>query len=168
MSPTQLITSLESLRRRAKWLSVVYGLALLVLGLAGLVVLGALTDYLLRLPGVPRLIGLLLTLGVVGYVFWRFIYKPAISRLTLHDVAGRLEETFPQFEDRLRSSVQFLGERETLDADPLRRRTVEQAGDIARGIDLDDVLVTRPAYLTALAAMGTSSDPRVAPVLMPM
>ena len=154
MSPSQLIASLEGLRKRAKWLSVLYGLALLILGATGLIVMGALTDYLLRLPGVPRLIGLVLATAVAVYVFWRFVWRPASSRLTLQDVAGRVEETFPQFNDRLRSSVQFLGEREAMAADPLRRRTVEQAGDIARAVDFDDVLITRPAYLTVSAAMA--------------
>ncbi len=153
MPPTQLIASLEALRKRAKWLSVFYGLGLLILGACGLVVLGALVDFLLRLPGIPRLIGLIIAIGVAAYVFWRFVYRPARSRLTLQDVAGRVEETFPQFNDRLRSSVQFLSEKEALAADPLRRRTVEQAGDIARSVPFDDVLITRPTYLAVGSAL---------------
>ncbi len=155
MSPSQLIASLEGLRKRAKWLSVLYGVGLLVLGACGLVVLGGLTDYLLRLPGVPRLIGLVLATAVAAWVFWQFVWRPARSRLSLHDVAGRVEETFPEFNDRLRSSVQFLNEREAMAADPLRRRTVEQAGDIARGVTFEDVLITRPTYLAVGAAMAS-------------
>lgn len=154
MPPGQLIASLETIRKRAKWLSVLYGLALLILGASGLIVMGALADYLLRLPGIPRLIGLVLAAAVAAYVFWQFVLKPARARLSLQDVAGRVEETFPQFNDRLRSSVQFLGERDALAADPLRRRTVEQAGEIARRIEFDDVLITRPAYLAVGGAMA--------------
>src|SRR5688572_419480 len=154
MSPSQLIASLEGLRKCAKWLTVLYGLGLLILGASGLIVLGALADYLLRLPGIPRFIGLILAAGVAAYVFWHFVWRPARARLTLQDVAGRVEETFPQFNDRLRSSVQFLGEREAMAADPLRRRTVEQAGDIARKIEFEDVLITRPAYLAVAGAMA--------------
>ena len=80
MSPSQLIASLEGLRKRAKWLSVLYGLGLLILGAAGLIVLGAVADYLLRFPGVPRFIGLILATAVAVYVFWRFVWRPARSR----------------------------------------------------------------------------------------
>ena len=69
-------------------------------------------------------------------------------------MAGRVEEAFPQFEDRLRSSVQFLAEEDKLAADPLRRRAVEQAGDLARGVDFDDVLVRRPTYTMVGGAAG--------------
>ena len=154
MQPGQLIASLQAIRKRAKWLSVLYGLALLIMGACGLIVLGTVADYLLRLPGIPRLIGLLLAVAVAMYVFWHFVWKPARSPLTLQDVAGRIEETFPEFNDRLRSSVQFLGEREALSADPLRRYTVTQAGEIARTIDFEDVLITRPAYMAVSWAMA--------------
>ena len=152
MPPTQLLASLDSLRRRARSISVLYGLAVLLLVACAMLFGGALVDYLLRLPGVPRLLGLLAAFAALAYLGYRYVYKPAVARLSLGDVAGRVEEAFPQFEDRLRSSVQFLGEGR--DSDPLRRRAVEQAGDIARGVDFEDVLVTRPAYLTAAGAVG--------------
>ena len=152
MPPTQLLASLDSLRRRARSINVLYGVAVVLLIGCAMLFGGGLVDYLLRLPGVPRLLGLLTAFGALAYLGYRFVYKPAVARLTLGDVAGRVEAVYPQFEDRLRSSVQFLGEGS--DADPLRRRAVEQAGDIARGVDFDDVLVTKPAYLTAAGAVA--------------
>ena len=161
MPPTQLLASLDSLRRRARSIGVLYGVAVLLLVACAMLFGGALVDYLLRLPGVPRLLGLLAALSALSYLGYRYVYRPAVARLTLGDVAGRVEEAFPQFEDRLRSSVQFLNEGAAgvagvggRDADPLRRRAVEQAGDIARGVDFEDVLVTRPTYLTAAGAVG--------------
>ena len=150
MPPTQLLASLESLRRRARTLNVAHGVAVVLLIACGLLFGAGLVDYLLRLPGLPRLLLLMAGFGGMAWLVYQHVYRPVVARLSLGDVAGRVEETFPQFEDRLRSSVQFLGEGG--DGDPLRRRAVEQAGDIARGVDFDDALVTRPAYLAAAAA----------------
>lgn len=153
MPPAQIIQSLESLRRKAKGLSVLFGLAVVILAACALATLGGVSDYLLHLPGIPRLIGLLGAIGLVAWLGWRYVVQPLRARLSINDVAGRVEEVYPQFEDRLRSSVQFLGDGGSLSSDPLRRRAVEQAGDIARSVDFDDVLVRRPTLLASTGAV---------------
>jgi len=91
-----------------KLLGVAYGVGLLLASAVALLLAAVLLDYLLNLPALPRLVVTLGALGVVGYVLVRYILHPAMSRLTIGDVAGKLETTFPQFDDRLRSTVNFM------------------------------------------------------------
>src|SRR4051812_49187303 len=109
MPPTMLLNSLESIRRRVRTLSVVFGIGIIAASAVGLIVALVLLDYALNLPPGPRLVMLLAGLVGLGYVFVRWIVKPMLARLSLTDVASRLEAAFPQFDDRLRSTVDFLG-----------------------------------------------------------
>ena len=147
LSPAGLRAAVESVRRRAGGLTLAYGLGLVLLVMAGLIVLGGVADWLLRLPAVPRLLGLLGAIGVLGWVGWRYVVVPLRRRATVGDVAGRLEEHFPQFDDRLRSGLAW----EHAD-DSLRRRTLAEAGEIAGNVRFADVLRTRPALVTAASA----------------
>ena len=149
LSPAGLRAAVESVRRRAGGLDLAYGLGMVLLATAGLIVLGGVADWLLRLPAVPRLLGLLGAIGVLGWVGWRYVVVPLRRRATVGDVAGRIEEHFPQFEDRLRSGLAW----EHAD-DSLRRRTLAEAGEIAGNVRFTDVLRTRPALVTAASAAG--------------
>ena len=40
-------------------------------------------------------------------VLWRWLVRPVMARMKIGDVAGHLEGTFPQFNDRLRSTLDF-------------------------------------------------------------
>ncbi len=153
LSPQQLLSRLDRLRRGAKRLSVLYGLGLIVLGGAALLVLGALADWLFRLPSVPRLIGLLATLALLGWAVWRYVWRPASRPLGIDEVAGRVEEVYPQFDDRLRSSVGFLARPDLAD-EPLRRRTIDEARELASRLPLSRVLRPRGALLSIGGAVA--------------
>src|SRR5436305_14388602 len=103
MATTMLMNSLEGLRRKVKWLGVAYGigiaLAVTVVGLLGASIL----DYLLNLPALPRMVVALLALGAIAHVLWWYLINPAMKRISMSDMAGKLETAFPQFDDRLRS-----------------------------------------------------------------
>ncbi|HWP41399.1 MAG TPA: hypothetical protein VNL70_10775, partial [Tepidisphaeraceae bacterium] len=109
MPPTMLIHSLQTVRRRVKALGIVYGLGIVVAAAIGMLLAIALLDYVLNLPPTPRLVVILLAVGAIVYALWRWIARPLAARLPLGEVAGRLEQAFPQFDDRLRSTVDFLG-----------------------------------------------------------
>ena len=153
LSPQQLLSSLDRLRRSAKQLSVAYGVGLVVLGVAALLVLGALADWLFRLPSVPRLIGLLATLGLLAWAVWRFVWRPASRPIGVDELAGRVEELYPQFDDRLRSSVGFLARPDLAD-EPLRRRTIDEARQLAGTLRLSRVLRPRGAMLSVGGAVA--------------
>lgn len=154
LPPNELLAVLERVRRRAKGLSVAYGVGLVVLVACGLLVAGGMIDWLLRLPGVPRLIGLAAAAALLGWVAYRFVWKPASRHLSVHDVAGRAEETFPEFDDRLRSSLSFLGAGDAFESDPMRQRTIAEAGEVAGGVRWGDLLQPRAAFVSAGGALG--------------
>src|SRR6187397_3185737 len=108
MPPTMLLNSLEGLRRKVKWLGVVYGIGIALAVAAGGLLGATLLDYVLNLPAVPRLIVALLALAAIAHVLWWYLIHPATKRVSLSDMAGRLETAFPQFDDRLRSTVNFI------------------------------------------------------------
>src|SRR5215210_937038 len=91
MPPTILMQSLEALRRKVKMLGVAYGVGLLLASAVALLLAAVLLDYMLNLPAGPRLFIILAALGTVGYVLVRYVLRPAMSHLTIGDVAGRLE-----------------------------------------------------------------------------
>ena len=54
MPPTLLIDSLNGLRRRVKFLSVLFGVGILLASAVGILLATVLLDYVLKLPVVPR------------------------------------------------------------------------------------------------------------------
>src|SRR5215216_4569654 len=79
-----LIQTLQDIRKRVKVFSVAYGAGIVVAAAAGL---------------------LLAALGVFVYALVTWVVRPLTARLSIGDVAGRVEHAFPQFDDRLRSTV---------------------------------------------------------------
>src|SRR6476660_6986215 len=102
MPATMRIDALQGIRRRVKLLGVVYGVGIAVAVAVALLLGTILFDYLLNLPAWPRLVLLLAAAAGVAYVLARWVLIPAQAKLSLSDVAGRLEKAFPQFDDRLR------------------------------------------------------------------
>src|SRR5689334_12234224 len=109
MPPTMLLNSLENVKRKVRLLSILYGAGIVLAAAVVLLLAVVALDYLLNLPAVPRLIMMILAIGALGLSLYRWIVLPLMSRLNIRDVAGRLENAFPQFNDRLRSTVDFLG-----------------------------------------------------------
>ncbi|HEX8343073.1 MAG TPA: hypothetical protein VF624_19375, partial [Tepidisphaeraceae bacterium] len=148
MPPTALIRSVESVRRRARWLSLVYGVGVVVAAAVGLLAAVVAIDWLLNLRSVPRVIAMLAAVGGLGYLAYRYVVTPALTALSLSDVAGRLERAFPQFEDRLRSTIDFVEGRNP-GAAALQQRVMDQAAEIGGRVDLSSAVVARPAVLSA-------------------
>src|SRR5262249_46233337 len=107
MPPTMLMDALAAVRRRVKLLGLVYGIGIAVAAAIGLLLGIVFFDYLVNLPAWPGLVLGVAALACIGYVIARWVWTPARAKLSLSDVAGRLERAFPQFDDRLRSTVDF-------------------------------------------------------------
>jgi hypothetical protein len=165
MPPTFLIDSLNGIRRRVKMLSVAFGvgvvLAAAVALLLGTVLLDFLSSYLLgvNLPAGMRLLLLAALVVAVGYAAVRWVVKPILARLSLSDVAGHIESVFPQFDDRLRSTVDFV--QQPADSIPgssaMKERVVTEATQLAQNTDLSRAVVTKPVWYslsTAVAALA--------------
>jgi hypothetical protein len=158
MQPGILLESLESVRRRVRLLAVAFGAGLVLTVVVGLLVASVAADYLLNLPAIPRLALVLAAAGTVACGTWRWLVKPLLARLTLNDVAGRVERTYPQFQDRLRSTVDILTERETgrpvPGSDIMKQRVVSEAARLTQSLDLSRVVVARPVWYSSTGALG--------------
>lgn len=160
MPPTLLINSLEAIRRRAKTLSILFGVGLLLASAIGILFATVLVDYVLKLAVPPRLLVLLIAAAAVVYLAYRWIVKPVTSRLSLSEVAGHVESVFPQFDDRLRSTVDFVQQPDAIPGSAVMKdRVVSEATTLAQTVDLRRALVTKPVWysvgggVAALAAL---------------
>lgn len=153
MPPTMLLGTLQQLRRKVKLLSFVYGLGIVLAAAAGLLLGAVGLDYALNLPGVPRLIVLLAALGALGYLLFAHVVTPALAKLTLSDVAGRLERAFPQFDDRLRSTVAFL-DHDVPGSEFMKQQVVSQAAELAGRVDLNRAILAAPAWYSMAGGIG--------------
>ena len=153
MPPTALIGTLESLRRRVRVLSVMYGVGILVAIGAGLLLGTVLLDYLLNLLPIPRIILMLAALACLANFLARWVVRPAMTRLRLSDVAGKLEHAFPDFKDRLRSSVDFLT-KGTPGSEVMKNRVVAEAAELAGRFDLSAAVQTKPVWESFAAGGG--------------
>src|SRR5438552_3462749 len=153
MPPTMLLNSLEGVKRKVRVLSILYG-AGIVLASAVILLLAVVgLDYLLNLPPVPRLIMIVLAIGALGFALYRWIVLPLMSRLNIRDVAGRLENAFPQFNDRLRSTVDFLAG-PVPGSEFMKQRVVGEATQLASTLDLNDAIIARPVWYSLSGGIG--------------
>jgi hypothetical protein len=180
MPPTALIGTLESLRRRVRLLSVMYGVGILVAIAAGLLLATIFLDYLLNLPPIPRIVLMVAAAACLVHFFTRWVIRPAMTNIRLSDVAGKLEHAFPDFKDRLRSSVDFLT-KGTPGSEVMKNRVVAEAAELAGRFDLASAVENKPVvesfaaggaallFLALLAAMAGREylSPAVSRLLMP-
>jgi hypothetical protein len=153
MPPTALMNVLESLRRRVRLLSVLYGVGLLIAVGAGLLLATVLLDYLLNLPPVPRIVVMVGAVVCLLQLLARWVVRPAMARLGLSDVAGRLEQAFPDFRDRLRSTVDFVT-KGTPGSELMKSRVVAEATELAGRFDLNSAIQTKPVWESFAAGGG--------------
>src|SRR4051794_32845384 len=141
MPPTMLIDSLNAVRRRVKVLGVVMGIGIVIAAGGALLLVTVLLDYSLNLQSWPRVIVLVGSVFGIGYALSRWLIKPALARLSLGDVAGRLEHAFPQFDDRLRSTVDFAQRPEIPGSVMMKDRVITEATRLAQQVDLNRAVV---------------------------
>jgi hypothetical protein len=152
MPPTAILESLQAVRRKVRALRVAYGAGLAVAAAVGLLVLTVFFDWALGLARGPRLVLMLASLGVLAYVVWHWLIVPALSKLKLGDVAGRMERTFPEFDDRLRSTVDFM-QSKVPGSETMQQKVVDETAELARKINLDGVIVRGPVYASVAGAI---------------
>jgi hypothetical protein len=156
MAPQILIESLESVRRRVRVLTFFFGVGIVATASVVLLLATLLTDYLLNLQALPRLVLIALALTGFGYALWHWVIKSILARLTLTDVAGRVEKTYPQYQDRLRSAINILTGNPMPGSEIMKQRVVSETTRLTQSLDLTRVVVTRPVWYsggTGAAAM---------------
>lgn len=148
-----LLAALQGVRRRAKVLSVLFGIGVVLAVTVGLLLATVLVDYLLDLPKGLRLVFMLAAAGGIVYVVWSYVARPMLAKLSLSDVAGRLENVFPQFDDRLRSTIDFVGA-DVPGSAMMKERVMGEAERLATQVDLSRALLTRPVLYSIGAGVG--------------
>jgi hypothetical protein len=98
-----LRTQATRLRARYLW----HGLALAALLPAAAILLFFALDHALRLPLPIRLLHTATTVGLLGYVVWRYVRYPLTRTFADVDTAVLLERCFPELHQRLVSAVQL-------------------------------------------------------------
>lgn len=166
LSPKALVDRLDAIRRRVTALDVVRGVGIVVAAGVALILAGAIVDWVLRLPGWPRLVGLVGAIGVLTWLGYRHVWRPLSDPPTLDEVAGHAEERFPVFDDRLRSALSFVGERGDYPDDPMRRLTVDEAQTAARDVAWNDLLRPKPAVQAGLLATAGVAVLLIAAILL--
>lgn len=155
MPPTMLIESLHNVRRRVKVLGVLYGAGIVAAAAVGLLVAVVFLDWLLGLPRAFRMVVNVAALGALGWALWHFVVRPVLRKLTLSDLAGRLEDRFPQFDDSLRSTVNFMAG-EVPGSEVMKERTVAKATATASRVDFSRAVDTRPVWYSILGGLGAA------------
>jgi len=154
MPETMLINALHAVRRRVRLLGILHGLGVVIASTVGLLLAVVLLDYFLDLPSFVRIAFVLASLIVVGYLLSQRVVRAALAKLGLSDVAGKLETHFPEFNDRLRSTVDFLT-RGTPGSEVMKDRTVSQAAEMVRRVDLNEAIDKHPTVHSLLGAFGS-------------
>ncbi len=153
-----LLKQLASLRRKVRFLDGWIGVWALVALVCTVGASAGTFDYFFQVPSLLRavmLTGLLTTSGIVGYAY---IIRPFGKKCDDLTLALRVEEVYPELNDALASTVQFL--KLTPDeqagvggSDAMRQRTMQGALEKAAVYDFSQILNRRPAMLFSLAGL---------------
>ena len=135
----QLERKIGQVRRRARWLLVLYAFGFTFGVLALLVLVLGTADYWIRFrdPGI-RLFCSLAVAAAFGWSVYRFWFLAFRSGWSDGRIAARIEQYFPQLRHRLTSALEFA---KTPDADPaagsaeLRRALVETTTAVGEPLD---------------------------------
>ena len=157
MSTSTLDHRLSDVRRRVRQVLVTNGVSWLAAVAVGSVLLVCLADWLIHFD--DPIVRLIFGLAIVGGGVWvvrRHLITPLQVRLTDTDLALRIEDRYPGFQDSLASSVQFLRSKgdPRIGSPALQQVVVERTLDRLNGLDCDDVVDTREVRRVAAIALG--------------
>ena len=149
----QVISELEKIRRRSRTMLLTQRVSVIVAWIVGLIIALIVMDFLLRLPGAPRMFLLVGGLLVFGLSVWRYLRPALLFRPGLTELALRAERTFPSVAGRLASSVEFAAA--GLDkTNPLAARTIMETERRLAGEKLSRVVKTDRTWRATGALLG--------------
>ena len=156
--PHPLEVKIGAVRRRAARLVWSIALSRLFGVLVAVILTWSVLDYLIRFQDRGlRFIGSLAALGVAGWAVRRFLQTVRGAHFQLVDIALRVERSFPAFQDRLASTIQFLHESEDdlqAGSASLRRAVIAETSAQIEGLNLEQVLEPRPAHRAMATAVA--------------
>jgi len=149
MNEPSIIRRLEQIRRTVRLRLVVYGvMAVLAGGMVSFLTLSAI-DWLLRLPGLLRLITTLaFMIGAAGAAI-HWVIRPVRARIDTTEIARQLERRFAGLRDRLATTVQFL-QAGSSDSAVMTERVIANTDAEISKLRLESALSLRPLGRCAL------------------
>jgi hypothetical protein len=152
-----LLRRLASLRRKVRFLDGWLGVCALIALILGVAVTEGVLDFWMHLPSLVRAVLLVGLLVSSGYVAYRFILRPFSKPCDDLNLALRIEEKYPELNDALATTVQFLNQTKDEQARvggsaAMRERTVQDTVEKASKCDFGRILDRRAAALSGVAA----------------
>lgn len=134
---------------------------LLLFGVCGVLSGGCLSlltvivvDWLLDLPPSLRVLGAAMFVIGFGLAALHWIVRPLQTPLSLGQIAGKIEQYFGGLDDRLTSTVSFLGSQPDA-IQPLARHTIDETSRMVGRLPLRNALTLRPLLVqVAMLAIG--------------
>lgn len=153
--PPVLTEQLADIRSRVRQTLLTHGLSRLAVVAVGSVLATCLADWLFHFD--DRGVRLILELSILGSSLWvayRYLLTPLSVPFSNIDLALRIEDRYPGFQDSLASSVQFLeGQADPRIGSPaLQNAVVRDTLSRLAHLDCRDVLQTREVRRAALLA----------------
>ena len=151
---------LASVRRRWRFMVLVRGVSAMAAIVVGAAALVGLADWLVYLPSLVRAYCLVAILGTAGYVGFRWLVVPFWRRCDDLSLAIQIEDAYPELNDALASTVQFLEEENVPGSPSMRNKAIDRAMDATADLDFGRILDRRGmmygtlALLAALAVGG--------------
>ena len=135
------------------------GFAIVLTGILAIFIGEAFVDWLMPLPSAVRIALLVIGVGVIGYLLYKYLVQPIRASLTLRDIALNVERNHPNLEDRLVSAIEF-GNRES--ADPIEAHmlqrllddTTERVKEIDFKATIDHSRTRKHVGIAALVVVG--------------
>ncbi len=150
---TRLLALRKTIRRRL----VAYGACSVAAGAVATFLGVVALDWAFELPAMLRALGGgLLAVGFAAAA-GRWIVGPMRARLSIEEIAGRLERHFPDLHDRLLAAVNFLkraaGGVKSQDSAALTRQVLVDTNRIVSGLSLESALTLRPLAVRFASCM---------------
>lgn len=154
-----LLKRLAALRWKVRLLDGWQGLCAMVALVLGVGVFVGTLDYWAHLPSLFRAASLVGLLVSTGYIAYMYLVVPFSKRCDDLNLALRIEEAYPELNDSLASTVQFLKqskeEQERVGgSDAMREQTVQTATEKAAQCDFSAILDRKAALLFGIGAFS--------------
>ncbi len=148
--PHSIVRNVDTIRRRLVWHRTATGICWVAAVILATACILGLADYLFRYwdPGL-RLMATTILVGIAIWSAWRLLipfWRRPISTLA---VSQRIESAFPQLNDRLSSSLDFLQQAEhdlTAGSPVLRRAVVTETSTVVEELPLARIVDGRPLF----------------------
>jgi hypothetical protein len=152
-----LLKRLASLRRKVRFLDGWLGICAVVALVLGVGVAEGVLDFWVHVPSLFRAVLLVGLLVGSGYVAYRYIFTPFSKPCDDLNLALRIEDAYPELNDALATTVQFLRQPKDEQARvggsaAMRERTVAETMEKASNCDFGRILDRRAAVLFGAGA----------------